>query len=95
MALTASLHFHGAEACLMPPPMQISIIDGRKFDAEGEGVDGIERCELLTNKQVRRLCTLADWWLLGCLAPLAACFGWVGWLAIWLTGGWLPGGRLS
>lgn len=34
-----------------PPSPQISIIDGRKFESEGDGDDGIERCELLTNKQ--------------------------------------------
>lgn len=37
-----------------PPPSpspQISIIDGRKFESEGDAEDAIERCELLTNKQ--------------------------------------------
>ena len=32
-------------------PPQISIIDGRKYDAEGDGEDVLERCELLCNKQ--------------------------------------------
>lgn len=34
-----------------PTDKQISIIDGRKYDVEGEGEDSLERCELLANKQ--------------------------------------------
>jgi hypothetical protein len=30
---------------------QISIIDGRKFESEGDGEEAVERCELLANKQ--------------------------------------------
>lgn len=36
--------------CLRRLP-QISIIDGRKYDTEGDGEDVLERCELLCNKQ--------------------------------------------
>ena len=37
--------------CRFPAAPQISIVDGRKFEVEGDGEDAIERCELLANKQ--------------------------------------------
>lgn len=33
--------------------VQISIIDGRRFEHEGERDDAVEECQLLLNKQVR------------------------------------------
>ena len=52
MAAGATL-LHADSACLLAwaAAPQISIIDGRKYDAEGDGEDVLERCELLCNKQ--------------------------------------------